>query len=189
MRSALGAVWLLAHKILEGDEGEGHHVEIEAIAEVEGHKVSGHIDLLVFPDGTLQDYKFTSATTVKFAKQRGKAEWERQLNVYRYLLQHDPSLNLPPIERMEIVAMLRDYGPRFIQEGLRQVEVLTVPIWDDATIAQYMKERVRLHVSALSTEIPPRCSAEERWENRGQSRRCLDYCPFGRQSLCPYSIS
>jgi len=85
--------------------------------------------------------------------------------------------------------MLRDYGPRFTQEGLRQVEVLTVLIWDDATIEQSMKERVRLQVSALSTEIPPRCAAEEHWENRGQSRRCLDYCPFGKQSLCPYPIS
>lgn len=134
----------LAHKILEGNQAEGHHVETEAIAEIGGVRISGHVDLLIFPDGLLQDYKFTSAVTIKYAKQRGKPEWERQLNVYRYLLQHDPTIALPPIKRLQIVAMLRDYGPRFQSEGLRPVEILEIPLWDDETARDYMEERSRL---------------------------------------------
>lgn len=71
----------------------GHHVETEASAVIGGMRVSGHLDLLVIPDGTIQDYKFTSAWTVGEAKKQGKPEWERQLNVYRYLLEQDARLS------------------------------------------------------------------------------------------------
>lgn len=180
----------IVHKILEPYQGEGHRIETEAIAQVDGVRVSGHIDLMIFPDGLLQDYKFTSAFTVKTALQKGKPEWERQLNVYRYLLRHDPTIDLPPVDRLQIVAMLRDYGPRFAQEGLHPVEILEIPLWDGETAEAYMQERVRLHVAALDPDTPPpRCTPEERWENyRGESKRCLEYCPFGKQGLCPYPL-
>jgi hypothetical protein len=123
----------LAHAILEQFAGEGEHVETEAIAQVEGLRVSGHIDLIVLPDGTLQDYKFTSAWTVAGAKREGKVEWTRQLNVYRFLLENAVEGSgleqLPEIKQLQIVAMLRDWGPRYQQEGLKPVEVLSVPLW------------------------------------------------------------
>jgi hypothetical protein len=50
----------IAHSVLEGYAGAGQHVETEAIATLDGMRVSGHLDLLVMPDGTIQDYKFTS---------------------------------------------------------------------------------------------------------------------------------
>lgn len=52
----------------------GHHVETKAIAVVDGMRVSGNLDLLVMPDGAIQDYKFTSASTVGEAKKQGKPE-------------------------------------------------------------------------------------------------------------------
>jgi hypothetical protein len=52
------------HTILEGYAGVGHHVEIESIAVVDGMQVSGNLDLLMLPDGTIQDDKFTSAWTL-----------------------------------------------------------------------------------------------------------------------------
>lgn len=64
----------IAHSILKGYAGVGHHVETEAIAVVDRFRVSGHLDLLVFPNGTIQDYKFTSAWTVGEAKKKGKVE-------------------------------------------------------------------------------------------------------------------
>lgn len=177
----------LAHQILEGYQGEGHHVETEAIAEVGGLRVSGHLDLLVFPDGTIQDYKFTSAWTVAAAKKEGKVEWERQLNVYRFLLQQDTSLSFAAVRRLQIVAMLRDYGPRHAQEGLKPVEIIDVPLWDDEQVDAYIKERVKLHQAAFGKEIPPKCTPEERWTNkRGENKRCDSYCAFGKQHLCPY---
>lgn len=215
----------IAHTILEGYAGAGHHVETEAIAVVDGFRVSGHLDLLVFPDGTIQDYKFTSAWTVAEAKKSGKVEWERQLNVYRYLLEQDTRLNFASIQQLEIVAMLRDWGPRHAQDGLKPVEVLPIPLWERADTQGYIKERVRLHKAALSDAIPPECSPEERWATPttyaivrpgrktavkvfqaqteaqawqqqnpkdlieirpGENKRCNNYCPFGKQPLCPY---
>jgi len=177
----------VAHKILEGYQGDGLHVETEAITEVDGFRVSGHLDLLVFPDGTIQDYKFTSAWTVAAAKKEGKIEWERQLNVYRFLLQQDKSLNFAAVRQLQIVAMLRDYGPRHVSEGLKPVEVLDVPLWEDEQVETYIKERVALHRAAMGKEIPPQCTPEERWTNKkGEDKRCDSYCAFGKQHLCPY---
>ncbi|MDX2241108.1 MAG: PD-(D/E)XK nuclease family protein, partial [Leptolyngbyaceae cyanobacterium bins.302] len=150
-------------------------------------RVSGHLDLLVFPDGTIQDYKFTSAWTVAAAKKEGKIEWERQLNVYRFLLQQDKSLNFAAVRQLQIVAMLRDYGPRHVSEGLKPVEVLDVPLWEDEQVETYIKERVALHRAAMGKEIPPQCTPEERWTNKkGEDPRCDSYCAFGKQHLCPY---
>ena len=150
----------IAHSILEGFAGAGHHVETEAIATVNRLRVSGHLDLLVMPDGTIQDYKFTSAWTVGEAKKNGKPEWERQLNGYRYLLEQDAQLNFSPVKRLEIVAMLRDWGPRHAQDGLKPVEVISVPLWAQERVEAHIRERVRLHQAA---RIPLQCSPEERW--------------------------
>lgn len=179
----------IAHKILEGYHGDGHHVETEAIAAVDGMRVSGHIDLLIFPDGTLQDYKFTSAWTVLDAKKKGKVEWERQLNVYRYLLQHDQTQHFPNITKLQIVAMIRDYGPRHAAEGLEPIEILKVPLWAEATAQAYMEARVRLHRAAQVETLPPECTTDERWTNwKGENKRCDSYCTFGKQQLCPYRV-
>lgn len=178
----------IAHSIMEKYQGEGHHIETEAIAQVGALKISGHIDLIVFPDGTLQDYKFTSGWSIEDAIKKGmvKPEWERQLNVYRYLLKHDPFINLPPISRLQIVAMIRDYGPRHSSK-LQPVEILEVPVWTDEDTQAYMEERVKLHLVAMGPDVPPQCSPAERWENyKGESKRCEGYCPFGKQGLCPY---
>lgn len=229
VEDAADRLWALygsiAHSILEGYAGAGHHVETEAIATVDGMRVSGHLDLLVMPDGRIQDYKFTSAWTVGEAKKNGKPEWERQLNVYRYLLEQDARLNFSPVRQLEIVAMLRDWGPRHVQEGLKPVEVISIPLWEQERVEAYLRERVRLHQAAFAKEIPPQCSPEERWatpttyaivrpgrktavkvfQDRaeaeawqkqspvdgievrpGENKRCLNYCPFGKQLLCPY---
>ncbi len=220
----------LAHAVLEEFAGEGEHVETEAIAEVDSLRISGHIDLLVLPDGTLQDYKFTSAWTVATAKRQGKPEWECQLNVYRYLLEHAISGSgveqLPQIQQLQIIAMLRDWGPRHQQDGLKPVEVIEVPLWSQEHVLAYIQERVALHRAAFGEEFPPICTPQERWatpttyavmkqgrksalrvchsqeeaeqwinsngqgnfieERPGEDKRCLSYCPFGKQNLCPY---
>jgi hypothetical protein len=229
VEDAADRLWALygsiAHSILAGYAGPGHHVETEAIAVVDGMRVSGHLDLLVMPDGTIQDYKFTSAWTVGEAKKQGKPEWERQLNVYRYLLEQDARLSFSPVRRLEIVAMLRDWGPRHAQDGLKPVEVLSIPLWEQERVEAYLRERVRLHQAAFAKAIPPQCSPEERWATPttyaivrpgrktavrvfqdkteaeawqqqsptdaievrpGENKRCLNYCPFGKQLFCPY---
>lgn len=220
----------LAHAVLEQFAGEGEHVETEAIALVDSLRISGHIDLIVLPDGTLQDYKFTSAFTVATAKREGKPEWERQLNVYRYLVENAVAGcglgQLPQIQQLQIVAMLRDWGPRHQQDGLKPVEVIEVPLWSQEQVLAYIQERVALQREAFLEEAPPICNPQERWttpttyavmkqgrkaalrvsesskeaeqwmltngqgdfiqERPGEDKRCLHYCPFGKQGLCPY---
>ncbi len=154
----------LMHNLLEQFAGDGEHVEVEAISEVDGVRVSGHIDLVVQHDGTLQDYKFTSAWTVSHALKEGKPEWERQLNVYRFLLDNSiADLKLPSIDKLQIVALLRDWGPRHQRDGLQPVHIIDVPLWPDAQALSYMKERIALHQAAWSEEVPPICTPEERW--------------------------
>lgn len=157
----------LMHSILEEFAAEGEHVETEVIAEVDGFRVSGHIDLVVTTDGLLQDYKFTSSWTVKSAKAEGKVEWERQLNVYRFLLEHaiegSGIPHLPKIKKLQIVALLRDWGPRHERDGLKPVEVIEVPLWSEAEGWDYMQTRIQLHKAAQGDMPPPMCSPEERW--------------------------
>ena len=157
----------LMHSILEEFAAEGEHVETEAIAVVDDFRISGHIDLVVTADGLLQDYKFTSAWTVKTAKTEGKVEWERQLNVYRFLLENAVAgsgiPNLPKIQKLQIVAMLRDWGPRHQRQGLKPVEVIDVPLWSREQGLAYICDRIALHKAAQGDTPPPICSPEERW--------------------------
>lgn len=163
------------------------------------------------------------------AKREGKPEWERQLNVYRFLIENPIEgsglKQLPKIRQLQIVAMLRDWGPRHQQDGLKPVEVIEVPLWNQQEGLRYVQERVALHKAALGEEVPPICTPEERWttpttyavmksgrksalrvcesleeaqqwmklnggdlvkERLGQDKRCLNYCSFGKQGLCPY---
>lgn len=222
----------LAHAVLAEFAGEGEHVETEAIAEVDGMRISGHMDLIVLPTGDLQDYKFTSAWTVAVAKRDGKAQWEQQLNVYRFLLENAITGSglgqLPKIQRLQVIAMLRDWGPRHEQEGLKPVEVIDMPLWTPEQALAYLQERVALHKTALGKEPPAICTPEERWatpttyavmkpgrksalrvceslaaaqawmsthggefvqERPGENKRCISYCCFGQQHLCPYQNS
>lgn len=157
----------LMHSILEQFAGEGEHVETEAIAQINGVRISGHIDLVVQEDGTLQDYKFTSAWTVGAAKKGGKVEWDRQLNVYRFLLENAVAGSgvpgLPKIQKLQIVALLRDWGPRHQRDDLKPVELIEVPLWDADQVLKYVCDRISLHQAALGDVPPPICTPEERW--------------------------
>jgi len=85
--------------------------EERLFAEVAGWTVSGQFDrMLLFPDGTLQDYKFTSVWAVPDGC---KPEWERQLNALRYLA----ACNGYRIARLQIVAILRDWSKGKAKRG------------------------------------------------------------------------
>lgn len=157
----------LAHGVVErfGKADVDKHMEYEVIAQVGAWRVSGHIDLIATADGALVDYKFTSSYAIADG---GKREWEEQLNMYLHLLRN--SVNpadheiAKGITRLQICAMLRDWGPRMRDKIPHQVVVLDVPIWDDAKCRAYAEERVRLHIEAESQPaMPPCCTDEERW--------------------------
>lgn len=161
---AVDRIWSLmgqvAHGILERAETVAI-TEERLFAEAEGWKVSGQFDrLALLPDGTLQDYKVTSVWGVIHGC---KPEWERQLNVLRWLALR----NGYEVDRLEIVAILRDWSRgRAMQGGnypARQVAVVDVPVWPFQDAERYVAERVRLHQQAERGPLPE-CTPEERWE-------------------------
>lgn len=126
---------------------------------VGGWTISGAFDAY-YADGLLQDYKLTSAWSVKGGV---KPEWEAQLNLGRLLIEHEePTLK---ITKLQAVAILRDWSklearrdPEYPQS---QVVVIDVPLWDREKAMRYLNDRVTLHQQARVTL--PQCSQEERW--------------------------
>jgi hypothetical protein len=161
---AADCIWRLlgsaVHEIL-------HRAELEALAEhrlyldVEGWTVSGAMDRFAFlPNGTLQDYKISSAWAVRDG---GKDDWRAQLNLYALLLRHHGFT----VDAAEVVVLIRDwrraealrYGPSYPQQ---QVAVIPIPLWEPDRAQAYLVERVRLHQAARVTL--PLCTAEDRWQ-------------------------
>ena len=117
--------------------------------------ISGAIDLIDPTHGVVTDYKVTSAYSVKKGL---KEDWERQLNLYAWLLrQNDMAVN-----KLQIVAICRDWmksrvGKYDYPDSM--VVVLSVPIWRDGRQDDYVDQRVRVHTQ--ESTIP--CTPEERW--------------------------
>lgn len=149
-------IWRLlgqaVHTILERAYPDTAITEKRVFAEVLGWVVSGQFD--VYDNALLSDYKITSV----YAYGRVKPEWTAQLNLLAALCRR----NSMPVERLEIVAIWRDWRPK---EALSddypdsQVSVVPVPLWPDEQAEAYLEERVRIH----QLETPPSCTDEERW--------------------------
>ena len=162
-------IWALVgqigHRILERAEAEAL-AETRLFAQAGGWTVSGQFDRMVLlPDGTLQDYKFTS---VWACVDGPKPEWAAQLNVLRWLAAEN---HYPPIRRLQIVAILRDWSRGKARAGgdypRHQVKVLPVPLWPLEEAGRFVTERVRLHQAAEAAAAAgrplPECTAAERW--------------------------
>lgn len=128
--------------------------------EINGWEVSGQFDRFDASIGLLSDYKVTSVYGVMNGV---KPEWEKQLNVLRYIL----SLNQYRVDRLEVIAVLRDWQST---QALRDrsyptvpVVRLDVPVWDLIEAEDYIVSRVQLHQQAASDNNLPECSAAERW--------------------------
>jgi hypothetical protein len=155
----------IGHKILERAEAEAL-AETRLFADAAGWTISGQFDRMVLlPDGTLQDYKFTSVWAVVDGP---KPEWEAQLNVLRWLADAN---GYPPIRGLQLVAILRDWSRGKARQGgdypQQQVKVLPVPLWPLEEAARYVRERVLLHQEAercaAAGEPLPQCTDAERW--------------------------
>jgi len=139
-RDASESLWALLgqamHHILErGNHKEENEIrEKRLFAEIEGWKVSGQFDRLVLDDGVLQDYKVTSAYSLNYGI---KDEWIKQLNVLRWLA----SLNGMKVNKLEIVAILRDWNKQHAKKYQTPVQVLDVPMMDMLELERYIKEK------------------------------------------------
>lgn len=160
--------------------GQAVHVileraEVEAVTEGrlsierQGWVISGQFDRLSLADGTLTDYKVTSTYA---ARDGGRLEWEYQLNVLAMILREHGYR----IERLEVVAILRDWSKSMAARGgdYPQVQAMKfeIPVWTEERGECFVDDRIRLHQAAR--KMLPLCSDEERWARPSQWALCKE---------------
>lgn len=152
------------HVVAERASAEDHLTEERIVAEIDGVKVSGGIDLQeMTPDGVIiTDYKFTSAYSVM----NEKKEWEEQLNLYKWLVE---TVKRTPVKSLWICALIRDFSRHDRRENYPDapIHMVEIPMWDSVTAEMFVRSRLHLHkeakfADAMEEPLPP-CSAEERW--------------------------
>lgn len=128
--------------------------------------VSGGMDLWEEGDGRLaiSDFKLTKAKSVYLPK----ANWEKQLNLYRILYREhfgkDPN-------ELRVIAVCRDWQKELVGKLKDYPESPMVPIqlplWKLKDAYSYLDERIALHAAAKGAEIfdeePALCTDDERW--------------------------
>jgi len=121
--------------------------------------VRGTPDIL--HDTSLEDYKVTSVYSFLLGD---KPEWEKQLNIYAYMLENDGF----KVERARIHAILRDWQK---SKSLREpdyppIPFQTIPInlWSRLVQQDYVIGRINLFCDVdAGTFEPTPCTDEERW--------------------------
>lgn len=124
-------------------------------------RLSGQCDVLE-ADGTLWDYKTTSAYSVQNG---GKDEWASQTNSLRWLLERSGAVPKGTIRALGIWAILRDWSASQARRDERypqsQEVGIPIPLWGEEDARSYVVGRLRLHEAAR--RVLPECTAEERW--------------------------
>jgi len=149
----------IVHSILER-ANEADLVEKRFTGNFGDHTVSGQIDSLVLKDGTLSDWKFSTAWAFK-ANQDPKPEWTAQLNMQAELLRQ----NGIEVKKLQIVGLIRDWQIRDARANpdYPQAQVVTqnIEVWPSAKTQSFIAMRIALH-RAAENELPE-CSGDERW--------------------------
>jgi hypothetical protein len=109
-RDVADMVWLLfgtaVHSILERQIEADHEIkETRLKVPIGDYTLSGQFDLYNAETKTITDYKTASVWKILFGD---FADWRRQLLIYAYMMK---SIGFP-VERGEIVAMLKDHSKR-----------------------------------------------------------------------------
>ena len=149
----------MVHEILEKAGDSSLVQELRLSTMVNGVKISGKCDLWYPAERKLQDYKVLKANAYQWFMDLGyKPEWERQLNVLRYIWQK----NGFTIDKLEIIAIfieLTEFEKKKHNYPDKNVMTINIPIWSDLKLQEYVQERVYLH----SIPEPPYCNVDERW--------------------------
>lgn len=147
------------HSILEKADTTAI-VEERLYATLNGIRISGQFDRLVYTDNTLQDYKVTSTWSVIYFDDT--SDWTPKLNSYRWLLHQN---NICNVDKLEIVAILRDWRKREARfdPGYPQKQVVVVPIevWPLDVTEKRMASQLQKHLDA--EKFLPLCTDEDRW--------------------------
>lgn len=117
---------------------------------------------------------------IRYGGVRHVLDWAIQLNYYRMLLEKAGF----KVKRMVIQAICRDNSLRTASERGIEQTVYLIPIHkiSDRWLERYFEKKAKMLREALETkEMPPVCSARERWGGR----KCLDFCEV--RAECPFA--
>lgn len=161
------------HHIIERAVTDDDISERRLFVDIDGWKLSGQFDLLT-ASGDLIDFKVTSAWSALEALEKGKSDWERQLNVLDWLVRNnDTELRNNngkelEVKSMYIMAILRDWSKMKVMtsDNYPRKQVVMIPInrWTPEEQDKYVKDRIRLHqIAEQQGEDLIVCTPEERW--------------------------
>ena len=165
-------IWALfgtaVHHVLESTEpSDDVVIEERLFTKINGWVLSGAVDHQVIKGQTVEitDYKVTSVWSVI----HGKIDWERQLNVYAYLVQKNKGKK---VKKLSICAVLRDWNRRDAQNKPNYpqspIVIVDIPMWDEMKRIRYIHDRINYHQNAQvlydMEESFELCSDEERWK-------------------------
>jgi hypothetical protein len=164
------------HSVVEQGADSEHLAEERLYATVAGWRLSGGIDLQILGpnhDGEQQvaisDYKMTSA----WAVMNEKADWERQLNCYAYLIEKSRGWT---VTALTINAIVRDWNRHEAERrpDYPQIPFAVLPqtLWSPQQREEYVIGRMKAHQDAERSHdwgeplVP--CTDEERWFRPGK---------------------
>lgn len=148
-------LWAIMGSAMHGvlaEHGQADELTEERLTvEIDGMRISGKPDTYS-ADGTVSDWKFTTV----YSYGETKPEWVAQLNLYAHLLRaHGFEVN-----RLQIVAIYRDWSKRHEAQGIPHAALIDVPLWAPDVTAQYLAGRIAAH----QDPAPSVCTPAERWE-------------------------
>ena len=113
----------------------------------------------------LADLKRTSVWSIQDALKYGNKDWEKQLNVYSYLLNSvAPSLR---VDKLQIHSFARDWRPieklRFNDYPGKMV-VFDIPQWSKSDQINYIDAQLQDHIKNPERE----CTPAEKWQKSDQ---------------------
>lgn len=171
------------HTVFENAASNSYVAEERLEYEVDGTLISGQIDLQ-YEDDDEVDLKDFKSTSVFKAMMSDHSDWERQLNVYAYLVRHAKGLR---VRSASVIGVLRDWrksdAERRAEYPDAPIVEIAVHLWSEEEQDEYVQERVRAHARAALEKdfngLPP-CTDQERWArptkwavHKGQNKRAL----------------
>ena len=157
------------------------YFENEEVLNEEDLKIIGMEEMRI-PEKTLGDVKLTSSFN------KGKVEWEQQLNIYAYLFKHHDRYEGDAIDGLEvknlrIIALYKDWR---LSSGKPCSKVVEIPLWSEERQLEFILNKINQITSlskALKEATPgdeqsvlPKCTNEDRWLRGGKYIRCKDWC-------------
>jgi hypothetical protein len=131
--------------------------------QMNGHKLSGQLDLYFPGTGRLVDHKTTSAWSVING---AKSDWVSQLNLLAYLAHH----NDLKVKSLEVWAFLLDWShARYLRERdypAAKHQRVEIELWHKDQAKAFLSERIKLHhyaSTAESIEVLEPCTKDEMW--------------------------